>query len=310
MTRAARQVGALAGLLLAVAATAQSPGGSPGSSGSSGSAAAAASAGASTIAFSLFEAPTGERLDVEWHLPAAEPRALLTLQHGYTRRCANLRHTASGLAAAGFATLCLNADMAHGAPALAAALGQALAGAAFGLPDGRALPSRVLVAGHSAGGLFAAHLGAELQRRVPERLAGALLFDPVGGAALAEALGTVSAGGLRPVRALLAPPSRCNANQRARQALTQVADAARAAGHDPFVGLELRAATHLDAEGEDTEAVAVWACREGPPQAQAVALLRALAAGWAQQMVAGAPDAQTPTAQALIESGRATPLAP
>lgn len=259
-----------------------------------GSVAAAPTADGPMPQFGVFVAPGGEALDAEWHLPAGpegEVRALITLQHGFARRCANLRSLARAFAQAGFATLCVNADMARGAAPLAQALAAALhaawqrdgsadalapgdAGAvALVPPDGRALPARVLVAGHSAGGLFAAHLGAALAQRAPERLAGALLFDPVGGDELARALVTLRGDVARPVLALLAPPTRCNAQQLARPALSSAAGGASI--------VDLADGTHLDAEGEDTEAIAVWACREGWPRAEVVQRLRETALVWA-----------------------------
>lgn len=229
----------------------------------------------------------GAALDAEWHLPRAEPAAWLLLQHGFARRCANLRGTAARLAAeAGVATLCVNAEMTGGAPALAAALAGWLASPDARAPDGRAAPAQLIVGGHSAGGLFAARVGAELARSQPQRLAGALLLDPVGGAALVDALAAVSAQGRRPVLAVLAPASTCNARQLGAAALRSVRAAARAAGGEGFVGVELAGGTHVDAEGGDTEALAVRACREGWPQPGNVAALRALAVHWAAAMAA------------------------
>lgn len=238
--------------------------------------------------FGVFVAPDGQALDLEWHLPAGPAQALVTLQHGFARRCANLRGLAQDFAAEGYATLCINADMARGAPALAAALASALASAlaapppdtGLQLPDGSALPPRVIVAGHSAGGLFASRVGAGLAERAPGMLAAVLLFDPVGGADLGAALQRVRqparGGPAPPALALLAPPSRCNAGPRARDAL-QVALHAAAA-----TVVEVGQGTHLDAEGSDTEIVAVWACREGAPRDTAVRQLRETALAFAR----------------------------
>lgn len=211
----------------------------------------------------------GAAVDVEWHLPAVEPRAWVLVQHGFARRCANLRGTAAALAARGVATLCLNADsgagVAGGAPAWADALARWWLQPGARSPDGRAAPSRLVLAGHSAGGFFAARVGAALVQRAPERVAGVLLFDPVGAAPLQAALQTLQAR-LGPGRlaATMAPPVRCNAVHLALPAL-------RAAGVAMVFPPQ---ATHVDAEGEDTEALAVRACGEGPPQPQAVAALR------------------------------------
>jgi pimeloyl-ACP methyl ester carboxylesterase len=228
--------------------------------------------------FGVFAGPEGQELDLEWHLPAGPARALVTLQHGFARRCAHLRGLAAVFADSGYATLCVQADMARGAPDLAAALAQTLAAALLQPPDGRALPARVVVAGHSTGGLFAARLGAALAERAPGMLAAVLLFDPVGGAELGDALRRArGAAAVVPALALLAPPSRCNAGQRARPALEAAA----------VTRVDVEQGTHLDAEGGDTDAVAVWACREGAPREAAVRQLRARALDFADAAVSG-----------------------
>ncbi len=237
------------------------------------------------LAFSQLE-HAGQVLDVEWQLPAAEPWAWLLLQHGFMRRCANLRHTAARLAQGGVATLCVNvADLSGGASALAAEVALRLLGPQAHAPDGRSRPARVLVSGHSAGALFAARVGAALRASQPELLAGALLFDPVGGAALGDALSAVAgAGNVQgrvPVLALLAPPLKCNAQHLALPALQRLADEAAAAGvQSPQVWVFPAGATHVDVEAEDTEAVAVWACGDGWPQPAQVEALRSASLVW------------------------------
>lgn len=205
-----------------------------------------------------------ETFDTEWHTPAAKASGLVLLQHGFGRRCANLRGTARVLADAGLLVLCLNGDMARGNPALAAAYARALLAGEVPSPDGMPLPAPVVVAGHSAGGLFAAHLGQAIAIAEPRRLAGVLLLDVVGGDALRDALAALSP---RPVLAIVAPPSPCNARQQALPVLRALSRNLEIIDPGP-------SATHLDAEGEDSERVAIWACREGPPLAANVALLR------------------------------------
>jgi hypothetical protein len=246
-----------------------------------------AEAGTVTLAFSQFE-HAGAVHDVEWQLPAAAPGAWLLLQHGFARRCANLRATAAHLARAGVATLCVNADMGGGSPALADALAAWLADPKAASPDGRPAAPRLIVAGHSAGALFALRVGRPLAAAQPGRLAGALLWDPVGGAALADALSAVAMGGQRPVLALLAPPLRCNAAQSARPALVRAQREARAAGGHGALVVEFGpGATHVDIEGEDTEAIAVWACGDGWPRTASTAVQRAMAARWAAGLAQG-----------------------
>ncbi len=250
--------------------------------------------------------------DVEWQLPAGAPRGWMWLQHGFGRHCANLRATAQRAVAVGFATACINADMAGGAPALAAALAKAMLADEPALrppdaPSGAAV--RWLLAGHSAGALFAARLGLGLAQADPASVAGVLLLDPVGGRELGDALLALSADGRRPAWAVLAPPSRCNAQQLALAALSRLRTALRAAGGSGFVGLQMQAgATHLDAEGQDTEALAVWACGEGWPQPARTQDLRDLLAAWAPLAWAAGAQEQAgtdPVTQRLLRAGLA-----
>ncbi len=235
-----------------------------------------------------------EPLDAEWHLPPGTdiPAALVVLQHGFSRRCANLRSLAAGWADAGFATVCLNADVARGHPALARAWAERLVHlgeAALRLPDGRALPRLLIVAGHSAGAHVAAIAGQRIAEIDPARLAGALLLDPVPADATFDgALSAISDDGRRPVRALLAEPHACNAHGRALAALQAVRQRARAAGRSGFVGLRIVGGTHADAEGPDTDFLAGRVC--GRVREDATARLRAASLRWIAGMAAQARD--------------------
>lgn len=212
-------------------------------------------------------------------LPAAPPVALVVLAHGFARACANLRGTALRLAEAGAELLCLDAPMAGGNPLLAEALADALAHGWLdrrvdgGTPATMAAPLPVVAAGHSAGGAFAVHLAAALERRAPGRLAGVLLFDPV--AADARFADDLAALRRVPVRAVFAPPDACNAQGKARAALEALPGFAAATPVD--------GATHLDAEGEDSGALARAAC--GTPRPAATEALRAQAVQWLRAMV-------------------------
>jgi hypothetical protein len=254
----------------------------------------------------------GDEVDAVWLLPPGEAAGLISVQHGFARSCDRLQGTLKALARRGLIVLCMNAEMAGGnlrlAQTLAAALRDGL------LPPGQtdaALP--IVVAGHSAGALFAAHLGAALAHLAPGRLAGALLFDPVAGTGFADKLLAISDGGARPVRTISAPFSGCNAGNNADPALAAVMQAARAAGRDGFVGLRLvDRATHIDAEGEDTSPLAVWACGQGAPQPANVALLRALSVAWALEMVLPGPRPAAPAVGGLVDeafaNGQAVPI--
>ncbi len=213
-------------------------------------------------------------IESEWHLPAAAaPQGLVLLQHGFSRRCANVRGTAAALAEAGWAVLCLNADMSRGNPALAQELADALMAGRVTAPDRSALPAPWIVAGHSAGGLFAALLGEALLQRGATQFAGAVLFDPVAtrGPAFAKALQAIAGRG-RPVMSMHAQPGPCNANGRGREALAALlADFGSARVELIDLG---PASTHVDVEADDTDALAVRVCRQGAPQTEVVERVR------------------------------------
>ena len=264
-----------------------------------------------TIAFGRFEFG-GEALDTEWHLPAGEAAGLVLVQHGFARRCANLRTTARRIAAQGAMTLCVGTERAGGNPALADALAAAIL---HGLtaPDGRAVPPRVVVAGHSAGAVFAARVGRALAWADASRLGGAILFDPVAARGFDDNLAAVADDGRRPVYAVMAARAGCNAQHNALPVLQRIAGAARAAGGDGFVGVELTpGSTHVDAEGEDTESLAVLACGQGAPAPANTEALRTLAARWALDLLRGTRDADAypgrPYLDDLLASARATSL--
>lgn len=248
----------------------------------------------------------GSDYAVEWYVPGGTPAALMTVQHGFARQCANLRGTGLALADRGLLGLCVNATMAGGNPALAEALVAALLDGASA--PGVAQPQRFVVGGHSAGGHFASRVGWALAQQAPARLAGAVLFDPV--AANDSFTGNVlaiAASGQRPVLAINANPGSCNAQNNADPALRAVA----AAGGDGFVGLQLiDRSSHVDAEGRDSNLVGVLPC--GRPLRDNTDSLRTLAAAWAADAAAGTRDAAYYPGGAVVEglvgAGRARPI--
>jgi pimeloyl-ACP methyl ester carboxylesterase len=251
----------------------------------------------------------GTVYDVDWFIPSGEAAALVTVQHGFSRHCDNVRGAGERFLASGLMGLCVNASMAGGNPQLAEALAVTLL-SGISAPGGRALPDKIIVGGHSAGAHFASRLGWKLAALAPQRLLGALLFDPVAAGGFSDNLMVVSAVGQRPVYAVTSNPGACNAQNNAYPALRQVQRDARGAGRDGFVGLQLTdRSTHVDVEGSDTDLLAVFACRQGAPRPPNTEVLRTLAAQWADDIAAGTrqPD-DYPGGRfvdGLIEAGRA-----
>jgi pimeloyl-ACP methyl ester carboxylesterase len=229
----------------------------------------------------------GETYAVDWGRPAGPAIGLAVVEHGFTRRCSNLAGTLDALVAQGLVTLCVNASMAGGNPALADDLADTLI-AGVATPWGEPAPERIVVGGHSAGGAFAARLGATLAERAPQRLVGAVLFDPVAAPGFVADLRALAEDGLRAVFSIGANASGCNADQNALPGLRAVLADAAAAGREAFVGLQLTdRSTHVDAEGSDGDLLGWVVCRQGPPRPANVGTLRTLAGAWAADLARG-----------------------
>ena len=252
----------------------------------------------------------GRSYVAQWYLPAAAPTAFIQVQHGFSRRCPNLLDTTREFMAQGLMAMCLNADMSGGNPALADALAAALV-AGLVAPDGRPVPERLIVGGHSAGGQFASRLGQQLALLAPQRLAGAVLFDPVAAdGSFTTNLQAISAAGQRPVLAVSANPGPCNASNNAYPALRQVQADARAAGADGFVGAQLTAhSTHVDAEGRNSDLLAWTACLQGKPRTANTDRLQELSRTWARDLATGTHTAADYPGgsyfDALVQAGQA-----
>jgi pimeloyl-ACP methyl ester carboxylesterase len=256
----------------------------------------------------------GTTYDVTWGLPPGEPLALAVVEHGFTRRCDNLRGTLDAWVAAGLLTLCIDAPMTGGNPALADALATLLVNEGLSTPDGQPVPARTVVGGHSAGGAFAVRLGWQLAQLSPDRIAGAVLFDPVAaGIRFVDEVRGLAGFGQRPVLAVTANASGCNAQHNAYPGLRAAAADDVAAGGDGFVGVQLlQSSTHVDAEGGDSDVLGWVACRQGPPRPANVRALRQLTATWAADVALGV---RTPAVypggasyERLREAGRAAAI--
>lgn len=239
-------------------------------------------------------------LTLHWTGPPGPAAGLVWLQHGFTRRCDHLTGTRRHLARAGLWTLCVDSPDATGrAAGRAEDLAQALAEGRLPTPAGLPPGARIVVAGHSAGAQFAARAGRQLAQQAPGRLAGAVLLDPVGGPGFAEALAAVAAAGTRPVWSITARPGACNRPAQTLPVLKALAPA--------FAGVQLTgASTHLDAEGEDSGALAAAACGQGAPTLGHTLDLRGLLEEWALTLLVSAPGTATPgpLTERLLESGR------
>ncbi len=221
----------------------------------------------------------GSRRDAVWYLPDGPANALILLEHGFGRACANLTGTAESIAAEGLMVVCLDEDMTAGNPELAGEVAEALAQRTLVPPNGVPLPQRYVVGGHSAGGHFAALVGAGLVERGYPDLAGAVLFDPVAAEGFSAALQRISAAGARPVLSVAANPSVVNLFDNSFGALASLGA--------NFVGVQLlRGSCHVDVEGEDTDIVGVLGAACAPDPAN-TARLREFGSVWARDLATG-----------------------
>ena len=125
-------------------------------------------------------------------------------------------------------------------------------------PLGRALPTRYVVGGHSAGGHFAGAVGARLDANGYSDLAGAVLLDPVASGGFSADLMALSDGGERPVLAVAARPNVANLFNNAFGALEALPS--------DYTGVQLvwsgfrfgwpyGGSCHTDAEGDDGDVI-------------------------------------------------------
>ncbi len=245
-------------------------------------------------------AVAGTSYNADWYLPSGTPQGFMLLQHGFSRGCGNLRNTSINIMRQGVMLLCLNASMSGGNPSLGAALGDLMANRSLTPPNGKPLPLRYIVGGHSAGGHFASAVGKRLVERGYAQFAGAVLADPVAAGGFTDNLNAISAGGSRPVLAITANASACNSLNNANGAL-------RGLGN-PFVGVQLtRLSTHNDVEGGNGDIVAQLAC--GFPQSINIGYMQVLSAAWARDLAYGTYTATYYPGgsylQTLISQGRA-----
>ncbi|WP_106397004.1 alpha/beta hydrolase [Actinocorallia populi] len=232
----------------------------------------------------------GSSYDLKWYLPNGAASALMLVQHGFSRDCDTLTNTSKAIAEKGVMVFCIDADMTAGNPGLGNALGDTLNARTITPPSGKALPAKYIVGGHSAGGHFASVVGARLASLGYANLKGAILFDGVASSDFTANLQAVSANGTRPVLQIAARPSLSNLFNNAFGALGSL-------GAD-FVGVQLvwtkynggiapsGGSCHIDAEGENTDAIGVIGAGCSPNSTQ-VSRLRDYSSTWARDMATG-----------------------
>jgi alpha/beta hydrolase fold len=243
-------------------------------------------------------------LAADWYRPSDEPLAgFVWLQHGFSRSKRHLASLARSLAAATGAAIVvptissrfvsrsgcwINGSAMHLAVAhLLLDRFDALEASAEAAGVGP-LPSRFVLAGHSAGGNLAA-AAAGLLTQIDagggpglDGLCGVVMLDGVDHrGAIGLALDRLSGASHRPVWTIAAPDSRCNASGSGTAAL-------RVKRPDQFVGVRLTTGSHVDAEGPDSGRLAGLVC--GTPTAANVDAVRTITADWIGALLADRPE--------------------
>lgn len=247
-------------------------------------------------------------VETDWFFPAGTPRALVWLQHGFTEENGNWDETARQLAGAGYLAMattmptadlfgCTVQNIGNNTPwlnnvaAMLAGLGNT--GSAFGRSyadaatkagrTGQAMPSKLLMSGHSAGGEAVLYVANRLRTNHAStfaKLKGLVLADPVNSFigdntdASLTGLATTSL----PIYSLAAPPYSCNNNQSGTASLI-----AKLPGR--FHGAQVTTGSHGDIFGASVPDVEVLTC--GEPQAKNVSANRTLLLGWFGDMETG-----------------------
>jgi hypothetical protein len=247
--------------------------------------------------------------DADWYFPATtSPKALVYLQHGFSRANDDVADLARRYQAAGYLvfaptlpsadiygctvnnlgnnTVFLNSVAAWigtaSSPSGALATSYAAAAAKAGR-SGSTLPSGYVLAGHSAGGEAVTYIANRLRTTFPAAFANLRhlqLLDPVKsifGGNMATGLNGL-AGTSLPILTISSPPYLANSDASGTVALTGTIDR-------DFLGVRLTTGSHCDAEGASTDALCTLTA--GTSQAANVTALQTLAVNWAS----GAGDA-------------------
>lgn len=211
-----------------------------------------------------------------WYLPDEPSTGWVLLQHGFQRNKSNLDDIATHLMDNGLMVLTINSSVSNGNPSLAKDVADDLIDSPPTPPNGITLPQNLVIAGHSAGGLFMSHLGARLMERNYPDLHGAILFDPVDASNALQGNAQSMLDNQVSVLSILANSSSCNSSNNALQPLQNLSA--------EFVGIKLtNDSKHTDVEGSSTGGIITWLC--GTPKSYNVTYVKDYTLNWAQDMI-------------------------
>ena len=220
----------------------------------------------------------GRNYSADWYVPA-NANGLVFLQHGFTANKSNMRDLGNALMESNLMVLAISSSVTGGNFNLASGIADLIASGGLNAPQGVTVPSKLVLAGHSAGGLHVSMIGKNLVEAGYQNLAGVILFDPVEASrGMAGAFPVLSSANV-PVLAILANGGSCNSRNNAQPILANI-------GAQDFVGMKLtNRSSHLDSFGSNTSWFQRLFC--GTPRANNINTVQEFTANWANDMFAG-----------------------
>ena len=273
--------------------------------------------------------PSTKALPVDWYFPVGAPKGLVWLQHGFTESKDDWDSLARQASAGGLLVLATTLPSADvfgctvqnlgnntaflndvaatlaglGDPASALGRSHAAAAKAVGR-TGQALPQRLALAGHSAGGEAVLYVANRLRTTHPAtfaKLGGLVLDDPVKSFVGDGTDASLTALNLTPlpIYAIASPKSSCNADQSGTVAATQKLTTRS------FHGVVVTTGVHGDVFGTSANGLGTATC--GTPKAANVAATQSLTLAWLTDELAGTRTATNYPGgaryQALVTAG-------
>lgn len=272
-------------------------------------------------------------VETDWAFPSTTPKGLVWLQHGFTESKDDYDEMARKTAESGFVAMATtlptadlfgctvenlgnNTDFLNNVAAMLAGLGDTNSALGRSYADaatkagrgGLAMPSKLLISGHSAGGEAVLYVANRLRTNHAStfaRLKGLVLHDPVKsfiGNNTDSALDGLATTSL-PIYSIAAPDNTCNNNQSGTDSVV-----AKLPGR--FHGAVISGGTHGDVFGGSMNSLEQITC--GAPVAANTNVVRTLTFAWYADMVAGtANPAFYPGGgiyDALVSGGKITTL--
>lgn len=227
----------------------------------------------------LLSLENGVNIPLTWLRPSQsseQPRALVIIQHGMMRNAEKMMALANELVDKNLEVLLPDLkDSQQTDPLFPEVFAKAFDKKHID-NQSQTLPRKILMAGFSAGARFLTHVAGFLYQKQRD-IRGVLMLDPVVGDLPEQQLGPRLP---LPYFAILAKPSRCNADGNA----FPLFESGRFEAH----GFRLKTASHCDFEGRSSDALCYMYCGASPrTNAEAVQL-------FATEWISGLVDSATP----------------